>query len=428
MWGIVSGSLCACYALTTSYPVFAEVSIPDQAVEQYIENMYTKRALLQEEGSEDALLEYYNNQSVSDENKRELSVVAQAIDLFTDGILGEYYQKYVNDLLDIPDSGVPTQDINDQYTNYTGFYRIEAGGELKCAKFTPTSDGVICSSPDFTAKIKFEGVGFQETGRDFDTTSYYHYNGGTYSVGGQYIYGANPSGNVQSCYIYIVKTFTGRFSAYSGRENLRNIPSSASAGSGVWCCRLSTGTTVPVIGTNANSYFSSGPSLIASWGKIVNVPVGILTKEPWEYYNTTFLPWVKNECDDLGFDYRLITPYPDGYTPPVDPTEPGQAPAIPVATIPYNPFYEVATETHTEIVEVTDESGEVIGTEIEVQVEGVTDAEGADDYQYEFKIPELPHFKIPDIQIPTDFSIGENLANVCGSIWKCGNSGILNSY
>lgn len=416
--GIVSGALCACYALTAPFPCFADVTIPDQAVELYIENMYAKRALLQESGSEDALLEYYNNQSVSDENKRELSVVAQAIDLFTDGILGEYYQKFVNGLLDIPESGVSTQVIDDQYTNFTGFYRTETGGDLKCAKFTPTADGVICSAPDFTAKIKFEFVGFHETGREFDTSSLYQYHSGIYDIGGAFSYGSNPSGNTSTCYVYVIKTFTGIFSAYSGRQNLRNVPSSSGSSSGQFICRLSTGTSVPVIGTNAANFFSSAPSTVAAWGKIVNVPDGILTKKPWEYYNTSFLPWVKNECENLGFDYRLITPYPDGYTPPIDPTEPGQAPTIPVSTIPYNPFYEVATETHTEIIEVTDESGDIIGTEIEVQVEGVTDAEGAEEYQYEFKIPELPHFKIPDIQVPTDFSIGENLANVCGSIWS----------
>ena len=409
--------LCACYALTA--PLLASAVNTDTVpVEVFYETMLGQRSLLGDQGAEQALQEYYADSQNSDQNKRDLSVVAELINYFTDDVLGNYYQQWLDGYLDIPSGGVSTAVLDDSYGHYTGFYKTSSDGQPYSCSFSPSASGVIVSSSHFSLNVRWEPVAFDVVGRSFDTKPYYHWNSnGRYEIGSEYIYGER-TGTSTSCQVYRIIQASGTLSSYTGRALARTISSNSSAGSGNCFVQLSVGTGLPVITAN-NSYVNNSYSQpLASWGSIVKLPEGILTQEPWEYFNTELLPFIKNECDNLGFDYRKITPCPNGYTPPVDPTEPVQAPTIPVATIPYNPFYEVATETHTEIVDVTDESGEVIGTEIEVQVEGVTEAEGADDYQYNFKIPELPHFKIPDVQVPTDFEIGENLANVCGGIWN----------
>lgn len=64
--------------------------------------MLAKKALLGEQGADQALQEYYSNQSKSQQQKQSLGKIAQAINMFTDDVLGNYYQQWVNDLLDIP--------------------------------------------------------------------------------------------------------------------------------------------------------------------------------------------------------------------------------------------------------------------------------------------------------------------------------------
>ena len=383
--------------------------------------MLGQRSLLGDQGADEALQEYYADSQNSDQNKRELSVVAELINYFTDDVLGDYYQQWLGGYLDIPSGGVSTAVLDDSYNRYTGFYKTSEDGQPYSCSFSPSVSGVIVSSSHFSLNVRWEPVAFDQAGRSYETKSYNYWNSyGRYEIGSQFLYGSRTGSGNATCYVFKIFEGSGGFAPASGRIQAGALTSSAGSGSYKIYVQLGVGTTLPVLDvTNLSGYINARTSKnLASWGSIVKLPEGILTQEPWEYFNTELLPFIKNECDNLGFDYRKITPCPNGYTPPVDPTEPGEAPTIPVATIPYNPFYEVATETHTEIVDITDESGEVIGTEIEVQVEGVTDAEGADDYQYNFKIPELPHFKIPDVQVPSDFEIGENLANVCGGIWS----------
>lgn len=380
--------------------------------------MLAKKVLLHEEGSDEALQQYYADQTKNQQQKQALGKIAQAIDMLTEDVLGDYYEKWVNNLLDLPSGGNSSTYFDDEYTQYSGFYQMDLDGVPRPVSLSSSSDSVFVNAPDFSIKISAEVVGAEELGAPHSFSDYNSYSNGVWYQGFTFNL-SSPSTYRGNVYLYTIKDCSGVFSSFSGRQMSAywTVDPTVTRDSRV---SVYYGINSSTQLYNIRSEPTSLPSntYIGSWGGRVTLPDGTLGEKPWEYYNTTFLPWVKNECDNLGFDYRLITPYPDGYTPPVDPTEPGQAPTIPLATIPYNPFYEVATETHTEIVEVTDESGEVIGTEIEVQVEGVTDAEGADEYQYQFKIPELPYFKIPDIQVPTDFSIGENLANVCGGIWS----------
>ena len=85
-----------------------------------------------------------------DQNKRELSVVAQCINYFTDDVLGDYYQQWIDGYLDIPEGGVSSAVLDDSYGQYTGFYKTSADSQPYSCSFKPSASGVIVSSSHFS--------------------------------------------------------------------------------------------------------------------------------------------------------------------------------------------------------------------------------------------------------------------------------------
>lgn len=425
-----------------------DLSTNKQLTQEFYESMLTKRALLGDDGADEALQEYYANQQISDQNKRELSVVAELINLFTDDVLGDYYQQWIDGYLDIPSGGVSSDVLDDTYSRYTGFYKTSADSQPYSCSYNPAKNGIIVSSQHFSLSVNWEFIGFEQATRTYEMKSYNEWNSqGRYHIGSSYEYSSRGQGN-STCYVYRILQGSGGFASLSGRDLVRTIPSSYGSGVGRCCVQLDVGTSLPVIDiTNMSVYINPTQSKpLAAWGSIVNLPQGNLTQEPWEYFNTKFLPWVRGECDNLGFDYTKICPYPEGYTPPHDPLEP--APLVPIATRPYSPFYHKATETYTEAVTqtvtqvVTDESGEpvtdnngdtsvITDTQLvtdqngdviyETYIQAVTNSDGDDEYVYEFNIPDLPELKIPDGTLPlNEIDLSSHSAQM-GGIWEAIN-------
>ena len=291
--------------------------------------MLAKKVLLQENGSEEALQQYYADQSKSEQQKQSLGKIAQAINMFTDDVLGDYYQQWVNSLLEIPAGGNSSTYFDNEYTQYAGFYQIDRDGIARAVSVTSGRDSVTVNAHDYTLKITAQIVGADELGAPNSFTDYNTYTSGSWYQGFTFNV-SSPSETRGNVIFYRIKDATGLYSAFSGRDTLTYWTVAPNI-TGNWNASVFYGVSSSTSLYNIRSDPTSFPnnSIVGSWGGRITLPDGTLGERPWEYYNTKFLPWVKNECDELGFDYRLITPYPDGYTPPVDPTEPGQAPTIP---------------------------------------------------------------------------------------------------
>lgn len=169
---------------------------------------------------------------------------------------------------------------------------------------------------------------------------------------------------------------------------------------------------------NHSSNPNSLPITVGSWGGRVTLPDGTLGERPWEYFNSKFLPWVKGECDRLGFDYKKICPYPNGYYVR-DPQEPYPVPTAPNGTPIYNIIYptEIVTEYVTDDngEPVTDSNGEpltetVYETMTDTNGQPITETELATvpselyDAEYSFDIPGLPElpteYTVPEMELP----------------------------
>lgn len=124
---------------------------------------------------------------------------------------------------------------------------------------------------------------------------------------------------------------------------------------------------------------------------------------PWDYYNDMLLPLFQTRFPDVQLqDY----PFQGAkYHPAVipDSTEPA---TIPKATLPIQDYIQPVTE----IVEITNESGEVVETEIAV----VTETNG--DIKYDVQFPSIPMLPIPDVDFPTA-DIPIELVDGMSGIW-----------
>lgn len=129
--------------------------------------------------------------------------------------------------------------------------------------------------------------------------------------------------------------------------------------------------------------------------------------EPWEAYNT-LIDVFKNRFPDMDLDY--VPFHGAQYVPaeipteeePTDPTEPAK---IERTTLPN------WVQPETEIIEITNESGEIIGTETEY----ITDTNG--EPQYKIEMPTIPKLNIPNINLPTA-EIPNEYTGTVNAIWE----------
>lgn len=133
--------------------------------------------------------------------------------------------------------------------------------------------------------------------------------------------------------------------------------------------------------------------------------ITISEDEPWEAYNT-LIDVFSNRFPDMDLDY---VPFHGAQYEPAevptqpDPTEPA---TIPKTTLPVQDYVQPVTE----IVEVTNESGEVVETETVI----VTETNG--DIKYEVQIPSLPMLSIPDVEFPSA-DVPAELADGITGVW-----------
>ena len=125
--------------------------------------------------------------------------------------------------------------------------------------------------------------------------------------------------------------------------------------------------------------------------------------EPWDYYNNTLLPLMKTRFPDV--ELRDMPFQGAEYHPAVlpDPTEPF---TIPKTTLPIQDYIQPVTE----VIEITNESGEVVETEIAQ----VTETDGTP--QYDVQFPSIPMLPIPDVEFPTADIPAELTGGISG-IW-----------
>lgn len=125
---------------------------------------------------------------------------------------------------------------------------------------------------------------------------------------------------------------------------------------------------------------------------------------PWDYYNDTLLPMLKTRFPDV--ELRDMPFQGAEYHPAVLP-DPTESPTIPKTTLPVQDYIQPVTE----IIEITDDSGDVVETEIAQ----VTETDGTPKYDVQF--PSIPMLPIPDVEFPTA-DIPTELVDGISGIWS----------
>lgn len=143
-------------------------------------------------------------------------------------------------------------------------------------------------------------------------------------------------------------------------------------------------------------------------GTRVSLPSGdIDIEKPWQYYNTTLLPYLYDLAGG-NTDYTKYIVFPTGYTPNQEPTEPPST-FPPLSTeLPFPPAL-------LETIVMTDEEGSEY-----TETVYVTEETGARDRVYQFEVSNLPSLKTATIGKdllsgePPDGSILEGM----GALWE----------
>ena len=122
---------------------------------------------------------------------------------------------------------------------------------------------------------------------------------------------------------------------------------------------------------------------------------------PEKYYTNVLYPYLQQIASQGEISQEWIY----HGTASVDPTEPAR---VPIATIPFTPFYTIETE----LVEMTNESGEVV-----TEIQAVTNESGAEEYVYNFQMPSLPPLEVVDGTLPLEISLDTKFTAGMGAVW-----------
>lgn len=163
---------------------------------------------------------------------------------------------------------------------------------------------------------------------------------------------------------------------------------------------------VPII--NPNTILTYVNPTIGGYPAYSIIPQGqIDPQRPWDYYNEELVPEIQQNFPNVTVDMLPMGTYWEPAQ--IDPIE--TIPEKPHETIPFIPFIP-SVQPVTEIIENTDESGELVTEYVEV-----TQASGDEDIVYEYQMPTLPALKVPDIDVPLDIDIDGGLLAGVGAIW-----------
>lgn len=319
--------------------------------------------------------------------------IAQKIDLLASTSLFAYF---LTDYYDTHAVGAGL--IEPTGSAISGIYQIENDSKLYSASaytIDSKNGGLIANSLHYSMGVRFEAVNYDPNNsyttddliQNLEPISDYFNVGGKFNVAGISNTGLriyyNGSGLFNSS-TYLTGAVTGyRITAYLN-PNKSSIP------------------------TITNGYnWGNNPIMCTGYGNgFFSLPTGSTNDStPWDYYNNNLLPQIIESYPDL-----LPTDFPfngEPYNPAViDPTEPDptEPPTIERTTLPN------WVQPVTEIIEITDESDEIIETELQQ----ITDTNG--NPQYNIEMPTIPKLNIPDINIPSA-EIPNGFTDTISAIW-----------
>lgn len=266
----------------------------------------------------------------------------------------------------------------------TGLYKLSSNGDYRVVTVSTagSTKGTIIIADDYLVEYFCEPASYQYEFNSMSSDNYF----GFRVLSPSYFYTVLKSD-------YQEVNRIGEYNSYFGKY--------------VTVCRFGmNASSVPVI--NPNRILTYVNEIVGGYPAYSIIPQGQIDPEkPWEYYNETLVPQIQQDFPDVTVD---MLPLGFEWTPAtVDPIEPiATRPIIPLETTPFIPFVSPVTE----IVENTNESGELV-TEYVM----VTDDSGAEEYVYDFQMPSLPALNIPDIDVPLDIDVDDNLMRGVGSVW-----------
>lgn len=407
---VIFGFFVSCFG--NSISACADVGLPDWAF-PYQQYTQTYEERLEELKTSPQLQTILSDPNVSVSDKRALLNV-NALQTFDFKFAYENLQRWNDDdFQNVPD------DVTESGFTSSGIYKNSFNGDIKLMDLTYTADGVFCSCPDLTFSYYWQTSSNERHSVNYELR-YYDNN---------------------TAYLYVLPA------DYSGRLNLAvNVSGGFNGGAFVvpanrlsdfWCypstaCYLSfkeQSTSIPIHSgggddNNWYNYFRPSPSegqyasYLCGMGEIVQVPQDTYgSTSPWEYYNTTLLPYLRQNYSSYNFDIDEFLVFPDGYTPDIpDPTEP---PTFPNGGIYIDKQYNIGIN----IIYPTDESGQPItdaSGETVTETQYITDTSPLDG-EYSFLMPTLPHLNIYDASLPipdvSSYSDGINFIwNACYNI------------
>lgn len=245
------------------------------------------------------------------------------------------------------DDGFPTdpEEITVSSSGFSGFYRVSGDSNIYIFNAYSSTHGnyVMCDSPHFSIRLASPGASYT----------------GTPYISGDRIGIHFNTESLYSVWYNLVddKGFFNSWSGYSNFESPNNIAYTEIRNNNN-IQTFTRGSTMP--------HTAKGPSF--NNGVSVTLPSDTMnTGAPWEYYNDTLLPYLKNEVyvnlpDDIDINQLLV--FPNGYHVQ-DPTEP---PTFPKGNLWIGDYYDIDVN----IVTVTDENGEPV---TDVEGETVTETQ-----------------------------------------------------
>ena len=271
VFAFVCGFASSCFAVPAK-----ALSVEDELkVNEYFEASQTRKGLIE-----------YDYNADEDGNKSVHLAIMGLQDLALNAQSELYNDLSIGDTASISGSGGGA------------LYRTETNGQIKIVNVSVASgfDEIVCTSPDWNVKLTVSNLEidtFRDSWVTTDSSGYifsYRCDFGDNSYSAQnYLYLTDLNGYLNTASSY------GRFNTSMGiRINRTGIPV------------ISSGTSV----TTSNGLGGYGTSYTLP-------PDTFNTSEPWEYYNNTLLPYIRENYNIVDIDEYLY--FPDGYNPGGDP-------------------------------------------------------------------------------------------------------------
>lgn len=320
------------------------------------------------------------------------STIMQKIDLVTNTSLFAYY---LTDYYNSHAAGAGL--IEPTGSAMSGIYKIENDDRLYSASvytIDSNSGGLLASSAHYSMAIRFEAVNYEGEYTVNDLISNMTQIKDAFHVGTQFNISAISNTSLR---IYYNGTGLFNSSTYlSGAVQGYQITAYLNPNKG----------SIPIITQGYN--WGNTAIMNTGYGSgLLTIPEATASDStPWDYYNNNLLPQILEQYPDLVPDDFPFHGEPFRPATVTDPTEPETT----------KPRYELETipdlwQPVTEIIEITNDSSEVV----ETQIETVTDTNGQP--ISEPKMPMLPTIPI-DIEPFPDWFIPLDLWDTITGIWE----------